>query len=132
MKREDLRKIYEDRTASLSTVTRQLALAGIGVLWVLKTGEPRRNVSFVATLSYSFALYVLALGFDLLQYAYQSLAWGIFNRIKEKQKVSPDATFSAPAVINWAALFFFWGKVVFAVAGYIILLAVIGRQLLCA
>ena len=69
MKREDLRKIYEDRTASLSTVTRQLALAGIGVLWVLKTGEPRRNVSFVATLSYSFALYVLALGFDLLDYA---------------------------------------------------------------
>ena len=130
MKREDVRKIYQDRTSSLSTITRQLVLAGIGVLWVLRTGEKHGDVLFVAALKYCFVLYVLALAFDLLQYAYQSLAWGIFNRIKEKQNVAADATFSAPAIINWAALFFFWGKVIFAVASYVILLIALGKQVL--
>src|SRR6266566_4012553 len=122
MKREDARKIYEDRTASLSAITRQLGLAGIGVLWVLRTGESHANVTFAPVLKYSFALYVLALAFDLLQYGYQSLAWGMFNRIKEKQKVPADATFEAPRHINWTALFFFWGKVILTIAGYVIVL----------
>lgn len=129
MKLEDLRKIYQDRTSSLSTITRQLALAGVGVLWVLRTGEKHGTIAFVSVLKYSFALYVLALGFDLLQYAYSSLAWGVFNRLKEKQDVADDEVFHAPPAINWPTLFFFWGKVLFTIAGYAILLSALGAQL---
>lgn len=129
MTRKDVRQFYEDRTASLSTITRQLALAGIGVLWVLKTGDVTKTVKFVPVLNYAFGLYVLGLGFDLLQYAYASLAWGIFNGLKEKQQTPKDEEFQAPRAINWPTLFLFWGKVILTTGGYLILLVVLGSQI---
>ena len=47
MKLERLTEIYENRTGKLSDVTRQLALAGIAIIWVFKkeigtqTGIPK-------------------------------------------------------------------------------------------
>jgi len=132
MKRENVRKYYEDATTSLSSVTRQLALAGIAVIWLVRTGETHGVLVFSSALHYSLIFYVIALSCDLLQYTYQSLAWGILNRRKEKLKVPADHEFLAPASINWAALFFFWAKVIFTIAGYVVLICVIGSQLLCA
>ena len=130
MKREDVRQIYDDSTSTLSEVIRKHALAGIAALWLVRTGDTKGIVVYDRALQFSLALFVMALSLDLLQYAYKSAAWGIYNRRKECQDTPADQEFQAPAQINWPTLFFFWFKVGLTAAGYIIFLCVLGRQLL--
>ena len=130
MKRENVRKNYDDATGTLSEVTRQLALAGIAAIWLVRTGDTKGVLTYSQPLQYSLLLFVVALGCDLLQYAYKSAAWGIYNRIKEWQNIPADQEFQAPAPINWPALVFFWAKVGLTAAGYVIFLCVVGKQLL--
>jgi hypothetical protein len=130
MKREDVRTFYYEATATLSEVTRQLALAGIATIWLIRTGETGGVLVYSPALRFPLVGYVLALGCDLFQYAYKAAAWGIYNRIKERQNIAADKQFKAPPLINWPAIFFFWTKVLLTVAAYTSLLYIIGRQML--
>jgi hypothetical protein len=117
MKREDLRQAYYDLTAKVSDITRQLALAGIALVWLFKSeSHGRAEVPHALLLPATFA--VIALALDLTQYLYASAAWGIFNRLQERRDVSPEAEFSAPPAMNWPTLVFFWSKVAFVVLAY--------------
>jgi len=127
MTRKDAREIYSKASGTLSEVTRNLSLAGVAIIWIFKAGGSNAaNVEFRGEFFWPLVLFILALGFDLLQYTYKSAAWGIFHRLKERQKADE---FEAPDAINWPTLVFFWGKVGLTVIGYSALLYIIGKQI---
>jgi hypothetical protein len=127
MTRKDARDIYYDASGALSDVARHLSLAGVAVIWLFKIGEKTGGIRYGPLFLWSLALFILALGFDLFQYAYKSAAWGILHTIKERQKIDD---FQAPGAINWPTLFFFWGKVAFIVIAYCMLIYAIAKQLI--
>lgn len=124
MKLEDTRGYYSKNSTSLSLASRQLAFAGIAVVWIfaIKKGD---QVIINHALLLPLSCFVIGLALDLLQYMYASAAWGIYNRTKELQKdISIDTEFKAPKLINWPTLLFFWAKSIFIIFGYYYLLQV--------
>lgn len=121
MRLEDARGIYEARSTKLSDVVRQLALAGIAVVWVFKVGVAGQDRVPKELVPTAVAM-ISALAIDALQYAYAAAAWGIFNRVKERSGTQVDQEFTAPPLINWPTLGLFWGKVLVVGLGYVPLL----------
>ena len=127
MTRQEAREIYYKASSTLSQATRHLNLAGVAIIWIFKAGESNAaGIKFHAAFLWPLALFIVALGFDLLQYAYKSAAWAIFHTIKDRKK---DDTSDAPDAINWPTLFFFWGKVILTVVAYCALSYGVSQQL---
>ena len=121
MKLSDAREFYYVHSGKTSEIVRQLALAGVAVVWLFKyevIGVPKVPKELLWPLS----LIVLCLTFDLLQYTVATMAWGIFHRSKERSGVTEDADFTAPPKINWPAITLFWLKVSSIFGAYLLLL----------
>jgi len=130
MKLKDAREYYTQRTTKLSEVVRQLNFAGIAVIWLFRTGDKAGGIPYTDVLLWPLGLLVASATFDLLHYAYASAAWGIFHRTKEKElKHDQNTEIHAPAAINWASNFFFWGKTIMTVAAYFLLVTYIAHYL---
>jgi hypothetical protein len=125
---KDARDQYYTHSGSASAVGRQLAFAGLALVWIFKAtvaGADRVPPDLLPAAT----LLALTLGFDLLQYALAALLWGVFQRKKElefiaiaKRGQKPPEEFKAPRWINWPALAFFSVKLVSLVIGYGVLL----------
>jgi hypothetical protein len=107
-----------DFTGKASEINRSLALAGIAVIWVFKTGDGSSQKVPGELVPPAFAL-VVALGLDLLQYVVAATVWYFFTRSKETGGVE---TFSAPSGINLPATIFFMLKIVATIVAYVYLL----------
>ena len=128
MKREDTRAAYYEFSGKLSDIVRQLSFAGIAIIWVFKVDQ-KTGTSVPRELVLPALLLVASLASDALQYAYQTAAWGLFNRRLELRRVSEEDNFSAPPAINVPANILFWLKVVLLAAAYALLLMFLGRRL---
>lgn len=117
MRLKDAREAYYDYSSRVSESTRLLALAGIGVIWVLRV---ERSAEAITTqLLLPLLLFVACLGSHLLHYIAATLAWGAFHRFKEAHtKADERAEFLAPPWINWPGNLFFIAKVVLVIVGY--------------
>jgi hypothetical protein len=102
MKLEDTRKAYQEYSKAASDVTRELAFAGIAVIWIFRITNAASGVPGIpATLHLPLVLFVVALGLDLLHYATGTVIWGTFGRFKERQEgVTRDTVFLAPRQLN--------------------------------
>ena len=129
MKREDVRKAYDQFSSKASDISRQLSLAGIAIIWIFRVGEKTGGVTFSNSLLLPLGAFTLALALDLAHYVYGSLAWSIFNRVKEKQGVADTDVFRAPPWINWPSIAFFYAKVTVTVVAYIYVLWYIWRAI---
>lgn len=110
MKLKESREIYYFNSGKASDIVRQLALAGIALIWIFKTdiaGQPRLPTELV----WPAILIVIGLGIDLLQYVVASIIWGTFGRQKEKSGVGIEEEFEAPRELNWPGLVFYGAKV---------------------
>lgn len=110
MKLKDSRESYYFYTGKVSDIVRQLGLAGIGLVWIFKveaSGRPVLHTDLLVAAKWI----VIGLGLDLLQYAYGTLAWGIYNRWKENEGTGENDEFEAPPLINWPTIGFFSLKV---------------------
>jgi hypothetical protein len=128
----EAKRIVEGHTGRLSSLSRQLSFAGIGVVWVLVGGTSRRllNSHFPNSYYWAMLMFVVSLGCDFLQYLYASTAWSIFRRKKELEVISGENdSFLAPKQINWATNVFFYAKSACVLSGYVILVVVIGARL---
>jgi hypothetical protein len=120
---QDARDNYQDNTRSLSTVARQLAYAGIALVWIFKSasgGHP----AVAGNLRIPTLLLIGALGADLLQYISSASSWGFFELRMEKkfQRENLDEdldTFGAPNSINWPGNTFLVVKVGLLVVAYV-------------
>ena len=121
MKLSDAREGYYSHSAKASDVARQLAFAGIAIVWIYKKdvhGTPTIDGSFIPATRWL----ICALGADLLQYVSASIAWGVFARWKEKQVGVDETTeFSAPPLLNWPGIVFFWMKLACLLIAYVAL-----------
>lgn len=111
MKLAGTRESYQYYSGKASDVCRQLSLAALGIIWIFKTDQPGGVIRISHPLLWSAGCAVLALAFDLLQYIYGSIAWGLFNRNKElKLGLNEEADFGVPRGINWPTNGFFYLK----------------------
>ena len=127
MKLSDAYGYYAARSTKASDVARQLAFAGLAVVWIFKTGD-NGLYSVPHGLVWPTVLMIGTLASDLLQYAVASLLWGTFHRLKERELLKEDRAtandkeFEASPWINWPGLAFFWVKLFLVSAAYILLI----------
>jgi hypothetical protein len=128
MKLEDAREYYARHSTKASDVGRQLALAGLAVVWIFKTDKDG-VLAVPHELVLPALLMMVGLAADLLQYLSGATVWGIYNRHKERTGTSPDVEFTAPRQLNWPIILFFWMKHAAIVAGYVVLLKFLSSRL---
>lgn len=122
MKLSEARKIYYRRSSLASTSARQLAFAGIAVVWILATNSKVVELPY-NTLRAPLLAFVIALALDLVQYYAGAAYWGAFGRIREKKEgAGPDDEIGeASRFGNWLPLGCFWLKGLAVAIGYYLL-----------
>jgi hypothetical protein len=126
----EVREKYEDESGKASDLVRQLAFAGIAVIWVFSGSSlVAGRLHVPSDLIWPGILLVSALTLDFLQYATGASIWGGYGRILEKHDVADDEEIDYPAWINWPALLFFWGKQLLLLIAYGLLLAALFNRL---
>ena len=121
MKISEAREAYYGYSGSVSTVARQLAFAGIALVWVFRVPS-EDTVILPGALWLPTILLILGLALDMIHYLVSAAVWGVFHRISEKRHPDePDREVDAPAWLNWPGLAAFWGKA-FSIASALLLL----------
>ncbi len=143
MKLADTRENYYAMSGKVSEIVRQLALAGIAVIWIFKR-DVNGEVRVSRLLLVAGILIVLSLICDLLQYYVATRIWDEFNLRKEKELESgtppPGTTppeeydleevdFEAPDDINKWPKRFFWWKFYLTAAGYMVIVIFLVRAI---
>jgi hypothetical protein len=122
MKLSDYKNTYYEMSASASNVARQIAFAGIALIWIFKK-DSNIGLALPNELLWPTLLLILGLTADLLQYISASVVWGVFHRTNEAKGHKPDDQLDSPAFLNWPALLFFWAKLIFISCGNIAIIA---------
>jgi hypothetical protein len=104
MKLEDARAAYEALSGKASDIIRQISLAGVGLIWIFKSGTGASLSLDPPLLKAAFFIF-LSLLFDFLQYLLGTAIWFAYFRYKEKQGTKESADFLAPPALNWPT----WG-----------------------
>ena len=89
MKLQDYRETFYEYSGKASDFTRQLAFAGIAVIWLFKK-DTTSSLSIPHELLLPGLLIVSGLALDMLQYCVASLIWRLYYRSKERQGVAED------------------------------------------
>jgi hypothetical protein len=118
VKLSDYKQEYYQFTSLASSTSRQLALAGIALIWVFKTegvnGYELPNALLIPTVGL-----IVSLGSDLLQYFSGSLIWGAFHRHCEKKYPNnSDPKLEASVYFNWPGILFFYTKIISVLISY--------------
>ncbi len=101
-----------------SEINRQLAFAGIAIIWVFKTDSGGRQI-VPNDLFLPGLFLVLSLTFDLLQYVIKSEIWYRVTRKKEKARVNE---FTVSPWINYPADILYWAKIIATLIAYALLI----------
>lgn len=99
MKLEDARNAYEEFSAKASDIVRQISLAGVGLIWIFKSGTGSA-LSLNPPLLKAALFIFLSLLFDFLQYFVGAIIWFVYFRHKEKQETIEAVEFLAPPQLN--------------------------------
>lgn len=119
MKLSEYRKTYYELSAKASDVSRQLAFAGIAIIWIFKLDSKP-----IPIIPQSFLLPTIllacALACDLLHYIVGTFIWGNFQWRKEKEKKDgeTDPDLIAPRYLNQPILVLFSLKLFFVTVAY--------------
>ena len=123
MKLSNYLQDYYSITGKTSDVARQLAFAGIALIWIFKSGDSR-TFQIPKDFIYPLGIFCFALACDLLQYIIGSIIWGSFHRYHERKLTDPkeDPDLLAPAWLNWPINTFFMLKLIAVISAYFLLL----------
>jgi hypothetical protein len=127
---------YYTFSEKLSEVARQLALAGVAAVWLLKVGgENAGGIKWNETLLWPLGAFILSLAFDLAQYAYYTAYWRLFHRHHERianearlEEREPEEFIYVSPYIHLVGESIFWAKVASVAIGYFWLLIYIGSR----
>jgi hypothetical protein len=132
MKLSQAREAYYAHSGSASSNSRQIAFAGIAVIWLFNSPSELRPIALPEELIFVALLLVISLALDLMQYVFASLIWGAFSRIVEyriRRQLSEDLSYDpdvpANPLLNWPGLACFWAKLAVLITAY----AFLGRFL---
>jgi hypothetical protein len=127
-KLKDYRDAHYINTSKVSDNVRALALSAIGIVWIFKK-QIGDGYQIPLDLYWPLLLVFIAMALDFFQYLYSSIAWFVFFRCKEKQKVNEDKEFDAPPKINWPSYTLFYGKVIAIGSTYVLLVVFLIHQI---
>ena len=118
----DYKLTYEEASSKVSDLSRQMALAGIAIIWIFRQTDLSGQIICKELIPPLFS-FILTLTFDILQYIYKTVAWYIFFRTREKKinKKNPDPTTQANPIINLPTWILFGSKIVSLIIGYIMI-----------
>lgn len=128
MKLSEYKKDYYFFSGKVSDLTRQMAFAGLAIIWVFKSSIGDK-ISIEKELFLPAILFVLSLSFDICQYIYQTIAWNWFFEKHEKAKVKEDDDILAPRWMNYPSNVFFWLKVFALLSAYVIIIRYLSENL---
>jgi hypothetical protein len=121
MKLSDYKTVYEEASAQVSDITRQMSLAGIAIIWIFRQADQSDKI-ICQELIPPLIFFALTLIFDLLQYIYKTIAWYVFFRTNEKKnKTNTDPSLLAKPIINRPTWACFWIKIISLITGYVFL-----------
>jgi len=103
----EYKKDYYAFTGKLSDINRQIAFAGIAIIWIFKTST-KTGFKLDDNLIAPAIFIVLGLAFDMFQYIYQSLTWTIFYTFYKRKGVTEDFEVDSPEYLNWISWVFFF------------------------
>lgn len=134
MKLEEVKKEYHIYTDAISKIARQLAFAGIAVVWIFKTDAPS-GPKVPHVLLWPMFFLVLTLALDFLQYGYGAVMYHIsferFERKKNRTVPKLPETHNFPVSVRLVRPMdvFFYLKLVAVAVAYVLLILHLYRQL---
>jgi hypothetical protein len=117
---QDYRETFYTFSGKASDLNRQLALAGIAIIWLFKK-DNLSGLSIPRELLWPGVLIVLSLGLDMLHYVVASVIWRYFYRSQEKAGVDEDKVLTHETYLEWPIYFFFSAKIIIVLAAYVLL-----------
>lgn len=130
MKLPDYRKDYSEYTAKASDLCRQLAFAGIAIVWIFAIGKDA-DKKLAADLIWPCVFLVSTLAADFLQYISASVVWDWYYRHLEKMgHTDADELPWHSEKLTWPQLIFFYLKIFLVVGAYGLLLSALFRRLI--
>ncbi|MBN2609933.1 MAG: hypothetical protein JXB00_00080 [Bacteroidales bacterium] len=123
----EFRKKAHEFTAKLSEINRNLAYAGIAIIWIFKI-QNSNKITIPNALLFPLLFIVLTLILDITHYIYNSIIWSLFHRRKEKEGLKNN-DIKAPKWYSNVAYFIFFGKVLTNLIGYIFLILYLSKEL---
>jgi hypothetical protein len=124
----EYRKSYYEFSGKASDSARNLALAGIAVVWIFKIGDAGA-FRFPRPLVWALCLFALALALDLLHYTVSAITWGSFHWFKERGGSKEGSDLKAPRALNWVPLLLWIAKIAAVAVGYVFLACYLWRIL---
>jgi hypothetical protein len=123
----DVRRAKDEYTAKASDMARQLAFAGIAVIWLLKSGTTVDTIpgSVIPALGF----FALTLACDVLHYSASSVVWIRYLKLLEKKNTAEKAQFNPPHWINWPGYTFFVAKLSAVFIGWLLLTIIVFGKL---
>lgn len=119
------RQTYFDSTAKASDIARQLAFAGIALIWVFSGAKNGNDVAAMPERLLNAGFWLcLSLAFDFLQYVVKAAVWGFWHRSLEKKlfrengRIDDETESEAPPWINYPAIGLFWFKLWFVAVSF--------------
>jgi len=117
-KLSEFKEDYYHFTGKLSDINRQIAFAGVALIWVFKKAD-ELGVHIENDLILPAILIVSALGLDLFQYIYQSIVWSIFYTIQNRKFEDETTEVESPEYLNYISWVFFSIKVLLVLIAYV-------------
>lgn len=118
MKLSEIRNAYEELSAKLSEINRQLCFAGFAIIWIFNKSEG--DISVPNDLYLPAFLLCCSIFFDILQYAISSLVWYFYYcHKKEKGKDDDDINVNEPEIFNILPWILFICKIISLIWAYI-------------
>lgn len=122
----EYRETYEFYSGEISAISRKIAFAGIGLVWVFTEG----NASIPNPLILPSILLVCSLTLDMLQYLYGTIVWYCHFRKNEKKKLPENTKFIHSVRWNDAS-WVLWGlKILCVFVAYGIIIDYLVRALI--
>jgi hypothetical protein len=128
MDRDLIRATYESASSKASEVARQLAFAGVAIVWLFSgaTMPKSGGLQIENSLLRAGFFLVLCLALDFAHAVYRAAAWGIYGWYLDTKHGETD---DAPAWINYPSNAFYWGKLLALGVAYVLLTAYLGHRL---
>lgn len=127
MKIKDARDISDFYSGKVSDIARQLALAGLAIVWIFKFDQ--QGIPKVPhLLLIPAALITLGLLCDFLQYVYGAVAWERYRDAKEHD-VGPDEDIFPKKSMTRPMDALFQAKVLLIFTAYAFLVVYLARQI---
>ena len=130
MKISEIRDAYYAASGKVSELVRQLALAGIAIIWLFRAGgENSGGIHFSHFLIWPLIFFVSSLTADFLQYVYFSLIWSVMNWLQWNRHHDNNFDVPVQSFWNWIGDACFWIKAILMIVGYGCLLSFLWGQI---